>query len=1209
MSRTSRALKNSRVKVAVRCRPAFQDEIDFAKGEFASIVQTRTESTANPDLGQVSLTMITGKQRDFHFDYVFGEDATQDFVYDRLARPVVAEVVKGINGTIFAYGQTGTGKTYTMGILEFVNNEHAGLIPRAIQQIFEHVESQPKGAQIVVTQSFLQLYRETIQDLLAPASNNASSNNGGGGGGGGGSNISGIEESLIIREDPMRGFYVEGLTEYVVRNYRESGKRLPHVMHSPPARSRSPSLTLAPAVAPKTCTEALINLGLENRAIAPTLMNSTSSRSHTILTLRLEQRLPADPANPQSVTRTLRSKLLMVDLAGSERVRRTVSKGARLSEAKSINSSLSALGNVIAALADHSSHIPYRDSKLTRLLQDSLGGNAATSLIATIGPAAINYGETLSTLLFAQRCMAVKIAPVAQEIVDYAELCAKLQLQVSTLEGRMTQQLLEQQEKYEAQLRDLRDQLETEREHSTQLEQARALQPAVSTDLTAELDTVLQNLASCTSEGTADIWFNRTESWDLDSFLASHGEEMKGLQGFPDAQLVVALGYAHELIRHLLTCLDQILAANHERETQEKEALATRFDEEAQLEKFRLEERMAMYGNDPKYTSGAREEGEEGGEIGSHLAPLSKLEAMTRVEGQFRSNNAPLSRYDRRPIHPLGGHTDLRALLEPRLHDYASLSEFCSSLTQLHAVVERETQALQAILSRKDGHYEAVKQEMAEQMVERRRREEEVVNWSYILKYLLASASKLRKQLRQERRRGLPPLGGRGGMGGTLSTASQQSDDDTETAPPPLPLSSAASTSSQPSLSSLRPLPSLPGLAPSSSSSAPTVQEKPASRSTQSSQPMPRAPPQPQSSSSFVSSQPSFPPQSATPFGEMSAAGRLFTPVADYPRADASAKRRGEESERGGENDMDDIVEDNDEDEDDCDQLASHLSDDNDFVDPRQRRNTGASTLSSHTVSIPAATPAATRLFTPLPVPSASRQPVPSSASSATSTASSSQGSSSNSAFAAQVAYGVLGIKDDIQARQAMKIIDQVQRISPQQLQLLDEETRREILQIRKDLGLGPMSMSVPSMPNPNTPATVASSSSTATGRSSAEKSRSQSAPRPRATTASIRPSSAGSTASAASTHRSSASAQAHLAYGGQGGNGHANFHVNSGQSVHSYGSQDSAKQRSVRSTSPGLRGSTSLHVRVPQRPPVYHVESDEDDDNFSQLDFAEVRR
>ena len=134
-----------------------------------------------------------------------------------------------------------------------------------------------------------------------------------------------------------------------------------------------------------------------------------------------------------AAARTVRSKLLMVDLAGSERVRRTVSKGTRLSEAKSINTSLSALGNVIAALADPSAgtklhHVPYRDSKLTRLLQDSLGGTASTALIATVGPAPVNYGETLSTLGFATRCMAIKTAPIQHEEVDSTEMCARLQV-------------------------------------------------------------------------------------------------------------------------------------------------------------------------------------------------------------------------------------------------------------------------------------------------------------------------------------------------------------------------------------------------------------------------------------------------------------------------------------------------------------------------------------------------------------------------------------------------------------------------------------------------------------------------------------------------------------------------------------------------------------------------------------------------------------
>lgn len=307
--------------------------------------------------------------------------------------------------------------------------------------------------------------------------------------------------------------------------------------------------------------EALVNLGLENRAIAPTLMNTTSSRSHTILTINIEQKTSYSPTslrskrgmkkktNPSKKSHskkaskggskmrnnshdvddeddvilieidensddnedfedpsdflddgedgedgmysgasswgpaitTVRSKLLMVDLAGSERVRRTISQGNRLSEAKAINTSLSALGNVIAALAEGANnsndngnngtltngggnasvnvHIPYRDSKLTRLLQDSLGGTASTALLATVGPAPVNYGETLSTLLFATRCMNVKTRPLRHEEVDYAQLCARLQEKLATVEGEFSTKILEQQQKYESIIQRLNNQV------------------------------------------------------------------------------------------------------------------------------------------------------------------------------------------------------------------------------------------------------------------------------------------------------------------------------------------------------------------------------------------------------------------------------------------------------------------------------------------------------------------------------------------------------------------------------------------------------------------------------------------------------------------------------------------------------------------------------------------------------------------------------
>eukprot|EP01031_Cornospumella_fuschlensis_P035496 gene35496-43028_t len=587
MNRTNRALKNSRVKVAVRCRPAFQDEIDFAKGEFVSIVQTKEESLASKDLGQVSLATISGKQRDFHYDYVFGEDTAQDYVYDRLARPIVNEVLRGVNGTIFAYGQTGTGKTYTMGILEFVNNEHAGLIPRAISQVFEHVHNvtSTTDCDVSITQSFIQLYREQIQDLLAPPSAE--------------------QDSLIIREDPVRGFYVEGLTEYVVSSYRES--------------------------------EALLNMGLENRAIAPTLMNATSSRSHTILTLNIEQRIHSDPQNPQQYSRTVRSKLLMVDLAGSERVRRTISRDTRLSEAKSINSSLSALGNVIAALADGSGHIPYRDSKLTRLLQDSLGGGAATALIATIGPAAVNYGETLSTLLFASRCMSVKIQPVVKEEVDYAEMCAKLTLQLGEVETKWRGELAKRAAEYEDTIVRLRGEVDELR--------ASGGGAGLGDGWEGVLEEVRSLAREVRGEGEDEeqSWMNKDARFDLSALMS---DQAALVSVPPGGQLCVALGFVYECLCRVHAYASYVLEANGRREDEIQQEVRGVLQREGEGQRVRDEELAAMFLHDPLRNKSKDKDKGEGIAVGRHLAPLSKHAARVGVEEGFASNNSPTSKYD-----------------------------------------------------------------------------------------------------------------------------------------------------------------------------------------------------------------------------------------------------------------------------------------------------------------------------------------------------------------------------------------------------------------------------------------------------------------------------------------------------------------------------------------------------------------------------------
>ena len=670
-----------RMKVGIRCRPPFQDEVDFAEEGFESIIDmeenaySNTKSGNEITLSRVSLTMITGKRRDFQFDYAFDPSSDQDYVYDKLARPIVDDVLKGFNGTIFAYGQTGTGKTYTMGILETVNNDHAGIIPRSIAQIFDHVASQDT-AEISVSLSFLQLYRETIHDLLIPAL---------------GTNQQVGDESLTIREDPQRGFYVEGLQEFLVNNYAEA--------------------------------EVLLNLGLENRAIASTVMNVTSSRSHTVLTLNLAQRFTNDKndnggSSKTGYSRNIKSKLVMVDLAGSERVRRTVSKGARLSEAKSINTSLSALGNVIAALAEsNTSHVPYRDSKLTRLLQDSLGGTASTALMATVGPAAVNYGETLSTLLFATRCMAVKSNIVQHEEVDYAEMCARLQEKLSNYEGIMMEKLHAQQQQYEEQITNLKRAIPG---GTLNEEVGEGGSTAPSALNASELEQVLVHLATVANgEGSGPGWLQ----------VATRSDPM----------VVSLLAYSYQL---LVACQDEAVAliqANELREEEIKQEMVQKLSDEAESEILLEEELQEFQQHDPLKDSPAF------AQVGSHLAGLSKLQAAATVQGQHQTNNSAVNGHGGQP-------RATRLNVERTIDTFESPEELAEALATLHGAMEQNVRGAALLLGRKDSHFKELKWKLADQIVERRKREEEVVNWSYILKYLLETQSKLREDLRGARK-------------------------------------------------------------------------------------------------------------------------------------------------------------------------------------------------------------------------------------------------------------------------------------------------------------------------------------------------------------------------------------------------------------------------------------------------------------------------
>eukprot|EP00981_Chlorochromonas_danica_P013799 scaffold6861_cov248-Ochromonas_danica.AAC.2 len=286
--------------------------------------------------------------KDFFFDAVFGPNAEQKNIYDICASGVVESVLNGYNGTIFAYGQTHTmeGRPDPPYL--------RGIIPNSFQHIFEYVSS-AQDRQFLVRASYLEIYNEDIRDLLSKDPKN----------------------SLDIKENIDTGVYVKGLTSLVVKNVAE----IDHVMQA----------------------------GKKNRSVGETLMNKTSSRSHSIFTIVVE----CAENNGEHIRV---GKLNLVDLAGSERQSKTGATGDRLKEANNINLSLAALGNVITALVDgKSTYIPYRDSKLTRLLQNSLGGNAKTVMCANCGPADYNYDETLSTLRYANRAKNIKNKPKINE--------------------------------------------------------------------------------------------------------------------------------------------------------------------------------------------------------------------------------------------------------------------------------------------------------------------------------------------------------------------------------------------------------------------------------------------------------------------------------------------------------------------------------------------------------------------------------------------------------------------------------------------------------------------------------------------------------------------------------------------------------------------------------------------------------------------------
>ncbi|CAA7271682.1 unnamed protein product [Cyclocybe aegerita] len=361
---------DTHIQVILRCRGRSEREIQenspgIVQIEGAKAKDLTIETTAPvSSLGTVTLAPT----RTYPFDLVFGPEATQSMIYHDVVGPMLNEVLLGYNCTLFAYGQTGTGKTYTMqGDLAPTPmgnpSSHAGIIPRVLFRLFHELEK--SSTDFMVKVSYIELYNEELRDLLA---NDAAANNG--------AKDKGPDGGLKIFDDAnKRGVFIQGVEEIAVKDSKDA--------------------------------LALLTKGSERRQIAATKFNDHSSRSHSVLSLTVH--LKEKTTMGDDLLKV--GKLNLVDLAGSENIGRSGAENKRAREAGMINQSLLTLGRVINALVDKAQHVPYRESKLTRILQDSLGGRTKTCIIATISPARSNLEETLSTLDYALRAKSIRNKP------------------------------------------------------------------------------------------------------------------------------------------------------------------------------------------------------------------------------------------------------------------------------------------------------------------------------------------------------------------------------------------------------------------------------------------------------------------------------------------------------------------------------------------------------------------------------------------------------------------------------------------------------------------------------------------------------------------------------------------------------------------------------------------------------------------------------
>ncbi|WIA28846.1 hypothetical protein OEZ86_011372 [Tetradesmus obliquus] len=370
------------VKVVVRCRPLNEKE-----------KQDGRERIVDMDARQGQVAVRNPKSEEppktFTFDQVYDWNSEQATIFEITAKPIVDACMDGYNGTIFAYGQTGTGKSFTMEGRDDPP-ELRGIIPSTFNYVFDTISQQSGAKEFLVRASYLEIYNEEIRDLLSKNP----------------------QARLELKEHPDRGVYVKDLMQFVVKSVAEIGS--------------------------------VLQVGKKNRVVGATLMNQDSSRSHSIFTITIEatERHNSSQPDADGSSHIRVGKLNLVDLAGSERQSKTGATGDRLKEGIKINLSLTALGNVISALVDgKSGHIPYRDSKLTRLLQDSLGGNTKTVMVANVGPADWNFEETISTLRYANRAKNITNKPRINEdpkdamLREFQDEIARLKAQLAARQG------------------------------------------------------------------------------------------------------------------------------------------------------------------------------------------------------------------------------------------------------------------------------------------------------------------------------------------------------------------------------------------------------------------------------------------------------------------------------------------------------------------------------------------------------------------------------------------------------------------------------------------------------------------------------------------------------------------------------------------------------------------------------------------------------